>query len=171
MQVNKIEEMLCQDIHGQGIFARDNPQYGLAIMWAFFLLFQQKVRNPATSISVVFVSKVLGINSGTLEAMGCYKLPGDECDKPCPNSSLLAWAASTSSPISSHNALSHLRRSESGCGWLGGNNKKCHIQWLLSICNTKLLCAYWSCPPTGRDIVWWEEQNAVLWWSWLRFEK
>lgn len=53
----------------------------------------------------------------SVEAGGCYKLPGDECDNPCQNTApILAWAESRSRPIFPSSALSHLIRSGSGCG-------------------------------------------------------
>lgn len=70
----------------------------------------------------------------SVEAGGCYKLPGDECDNTCQNTApILAWAESRSLPIFPCSALSHLMRSWSGYGWVRGN-----AWWILITSSTEM---------------------------------
>lgn len=57
---------------------------------------------------------------------------------------ILAWAESRSLPIFPCNALSHLIRSWSGCGWLRGKRLQSHRMIIISLCTTetKELCLY-----------------------------
>lgn len=153
--------LLCQDTHGPGSCARVSLQYGPKITGCLNVL----VFSPPTSAegekpSYQHCSRICK-HSSLGKIWGLQKL-GVVINylvmkviilvKTAP---ILAWAESRSLPIFPWNALSHLIRWWSGCGWLRGKRLQSHrmnISKLLHKCSYR--CVFTSGWREG-------EQNAT----------
>lgn len=124
--------LFCQDTHGPGFCTRVSLQYGPKITRCLNVL----VSSPPTSaegekpsyqhhsgvckqssLGKIWGLQMLGvvINYLVMKAIILVK-----------TAPILAWAESRSLPIFPWNALSHLIRSWSGCGWLRGKRLQSH---------------------------------------------